>query len=662
VIRALSRLALPLALIAAAAGLLLWSDRGARHGGHRRQVESIPIAILQHSSNQLLDDLRIGTLAGLAERGWRPGENLTLTVLNPEGDLATGNLMAQKLAGGEYRLVISLSTVMLQALANANRGARTVQVFGGVTSPVDAGVGIRSLDSLDKPPQLTGVGTAQPVEEIMREMKRLHPSLARVGAVWNPAEVNSEVCTKRARIVAAELGIELLEAPIEQTKDVREAAESLISRGAEAFWTGGDASVNNAIDVLIGVAQRARVPVFSNITGHTQHGALLDLGANYLEVGTQVGRIAGDILSGGDAAKIPVHDFMPKRILVNRRALEGLREPWQLDATVIAEAAEVIELDGSVTRRAPTPGAAVAAAPVRLWKTRLVLYLETAPAEEAVHGLRDGLAAAGLSEGRDYTLTMSSAQGDLATLSSLLDGVASSDADLLVTLSTPTLQTALQRVRRIPIVFTFVANPLLAGAGRSNTDHLPNVTGVYTVGPYHEMAEILVKDFPSWKRVGTLFAPAEVNSVYNKDLFVTACNERGIAVETVAANSPSELADAALALAGKPIDAIVQISDNQTFGGFAAIAGAGRRARKPVVGFAGAAVEQGAAFALAVDFHQAGLDAAAKAVQVMRGTPPGDIPFTAPSRKELVVSPANAATMGLTLPPALLARADRVLK
>jgi ABC-type uncharacterized transport system substrate-binding protein len=176
------------------------------------------------------------------------------------------------------------------------------------------------------------------------------------------------------------------------------------------------------------------------------------------------------------------------------------------------------------------------------------------------------------------------------------------------------------------------------------------------------MAQLIASQFPSWKRVGTLFAPAEVNSVYNKDLFVAACAARGIAVETIAANSSGELADAALALAGRPIDAIVQISDNQSFGGFTAIVRAGVRARLPVVGFAGPAVEQGAAFALAVDFHQAGRDAGAKAALVMRGTPPGEIPFSAPSRKELVVSLPNAQAMGLTLPAALIARADRVIR
>jgi ABC-type uncharacterized transport system substrate-binding protein len=413
---------------------------------------------------------------------------------------------------------------------------------------------------------------------------------------------------------------------------------------------------------LIGVATRAGIPVFSNITGHTARGALLDLGASYFEVGSEAGRIAGDILAGNDAAQMPVRDFMPKRIVVNRAALAKLQGGWQLDDVVLAQAAEVIEADGSVKRAAAAATATPAALRARPWVVRMVLYLQTAPADEAAEGVHEGLQNAGLVEGRDYTLEIASAQGDLATLSSMLDRISSDGTELLITLSTPTLQQAIQKIKRIPVVFTFVANPLIAGAGTSDTDHLPNVTGVYTVGPYAETVEILARDFPSWKRLGTLFAPAEVNSVYNKDLFVAACREQGIAVETVAANSPGELADAALALAGRPIDAIVQISDNQTSAGFTAIARAGIRSGKPVVGFTGSSVEQGAAWALAVDFHQAGLDTATKVAAVMRGTPPAQIPFTAPSRKELVVSLPNAKAMGLTLPKSLIDAADTVIK
>ncbi|MFM8444381.1 MAG: ABC transporter substrate-binding protein, partial [Methylococcus sp.] len=214
----LKRLGLAFSLILLAALMLLWSDRHSRHvdrSSHGAQVSArIPVALLQHSSNPLLDETRQGLLDEMAAHGFREGETISLTTYNPEGDLPTGNLMAQKIAGGQDKLAISISTVMLQAMASANRAGRVKHVFGAVTSPVGAGVGIKALDSLDKPPYLTGIGTPQPVGDIFRLAKRINPELKTVGVVWNPAEVNSEICTQRAREVAGELGMTLLEAPV----------------------------------------------------------------------------------------------------------------------------------------------------------------------------------------------------------------------------------------------------------------------------------------------------------------------------------------------------------------------------------------------------------------------------------------------------------------
>jgi putative ABC transport system substrate-binding protein len=88
-------------------------------------------------------------------------------------------------------------------------------MFGAVTSPVAAGVGVRALDSLDKPGYLAGIAIPQPVADIFRLAKRINPGLKTVGVVWNPAEVNSEVCTK---LVSAEPGIALLEASVARMK------------------------------------------------------------------------------------------------------------------------------------------------------------------------------------------------------------------------------------------------------------------------------------------------------------------------------------------------------------------------------------------------------------------------------------------------------------
>jgi putative tryptophan/tyrosine transport system substrate-binding protein len=71
-----------------------------------------------------------------------------------------------------------------------------------------------------------------------------------------------------------------------------------------------------------------------------------------------------------------------------------------------------------------------------------------------------------LVKGRDFEVKIGNAQGDMATLTSLVDSALADRADMLITMSTPTLQVALRRAQRIPVVFTYVASAVAAGAGR----------------------------------------------------------------------------------------------------------------------------------------------------------------------------------------------------
>ncbi|MHB8898041.1 MAG: ABC transporter substrate binding protein, partial [Thermoguttaceae bacterium] len=531
------RILLSLVLLGAGATTLLLSDLRSRRS---KEDNAGPppkrrVAILKHASNRLLDELEGGVLERLAAAGYRDGERLSLRRFSAEGDLTTANAIAREVTDGSYDLVITISTLSLQCVANANKDGRVIHVFGGVTDPVGAGVGVRRMDSTDKPAWLTGIGSFQPVDEIFREARVLWPGLKKVGVVWNPTERNSEICVLKARQVCSGLGVELLEANVEQSKDVGEAAQSLIERGVEAFWTGIDVTVLNATAVLCETALKARMPVFSNTTGQVQDGTLFDLGANYAEVGQRVGELAASILDGADPATIAITNFMPERVMLNRRVLTQMRDPWRFPDELTGRAALVVGEDGLAEKQVrpseppaqaaklaaePRAAAPAASAPPRKWRIQQVSYSESVMLDDSMRGFHDGLKEAGLSEGKDYTLRTLSAQGDMAALGSLFDSAETTGTDLYVVYSTPTLQTALQKVRSRPVVFTMVADPFAAGAGKSDSEHAANVTGVYTQGPYRELVALLRKYFPQIRRIGTLFCPAEVNSVSNKEMLV----------------------------------------------------------------------------------------------------------------------------------------------
>jgi ABC-type uncharacterized transport system substrate-binding protein len=249
----------------------------------------------------------------------------------------------------------------------------------------------------------------------------------------------------------------------------------------------------------------------------------------------------------------------------------------------------------------------------------------------------------------------------MATMNSLVDAAISDRTDLLITFSTPTLQAAIQRSQGVPVVFNYVANAVWAGAGRSDTDHLPNVTGVYLPGAYDEMLALIREVLPHARVLGTLYVPSEVNTVYHRDRFGEGARKAGLEFVTVAANTSSEVADAALSLASRKIDAICQLPGNLTASAFPTIAEAARRSRLPLFGFQTSAAEAGAHLVVARDYRDGGAAAARLAVRIMRGESPASIPFE-PARETKIVANVEAArAIGLRIPASVLARAQRVI-
>lgn len=659
----LRRLLLGIVLIMAAAAVLLLSDLGSRveskNTAAPRPGRTMRVALLQHASQAILDQGRAGMIAGLKEQGWEQGRNLELKLYNAEGDNAVSQTIAKEMAGGGHDLLMTISTVSLQAVANANKAGGTPHVFALVSDPSVAGVGVSLTKPLEHPAHLAGFGTMQPISQAFQLAREMNPALAKVGVVWNAAEANSEAQVKVARKACADLGIELMESTVDNSSGVAEAAGALVARGAEALWVGGDVTVMTAADSLIATAKKNGIPVFTVIPPNVKKGALFDLGADYPEVGRLAGNLAGEILNGRSPASVPITNVMPEMLAVNLQATKDLKATWKITDDMVKRANLVIDANGAENTKAK----AVAPNPSgKKWKLAIVNYIESGPSEDTLAGMKEAWKRSKLVEGKDYTITYRSAQGDIASLNGIFDAVLTENADIVVPLSTPTLQSALQKIRDRPIVFSVIANPVAAGAGKSFTDHRPNVTGVSVLAPVEEALAMIQKHFPQYKRLGTLYCPAEANSVDLKVSLEKLCQERGLTLECVAVNTSSDLADASLSLVSRPIDAVVQVSDNLTSTGFNAIAKAARQTQKPLISLNSTTVPLGAPIAMGRDYHNCGEVTVEMIERVIRGEDPSTMPFLLPPRVFFSASPANAAAVGMTLPPELLKEVDKVIK
>ncbi len=330
-------------LIVAISGLLLFSDLS----GRRVTTPMARVAILQHASQAILEEGVDGMLAALRESGFVDRKNISIQRFNAENDLPTANAIAKQLVSGEYDLVLTASTLSMQTVANANQSTRVPHVFTLVADPYRAGVGVTDDTPQGHPSYMTGVGCFLPVDNALRVAKQMLPGLRRVGLPWNAAESNSESFTLAARKAAKELGLELLEANVENSSAVLEAAGSLVARGAQALFITGDVTVLVATDSVVAAAKKGGIPVFSLIPPSVERGTLFDVGANFFEIGHRSGMLAAQILNGTDPTTIGVANYVPERIAVNTTALAGLRERWRIPDEVMKRADIVVDETGT---------------------------------------------------------------------------------------------------------------------------------------------------------------------------------------------------------------------------------------------------------------------------------------------------------------------------
>jgi ABC-type uncharacterized transport system substrate-binding protein len=646
--------------MAAAAAVLLLSDLGSRVSTAPKANAGrvMRVAMLQHASQAILDQGREGMIAGLKEKGWEQSKNLELKLYNAEGDNAVSQTIAKEMAGGGYDLLMTISTVSLQAVANANKAGGTKHVFALVSDPSIAGVGVSKANPLDHPAHLAGFGTMQPIAEAFKVAREMNPVLAKVGVVWNAAEANSEAQVKLARKVCAEMGLELMESTVDNSSGVAEAAGALVARGADALWMGGDVTVMTAADSLIATAKKGRIPVFTVIPPNVKKGSLFDLGADYPEVGRLAGNLAGEILSGRSPATVPITNVMPEMLALNEQATQDLKATWEITDAMRQRAQLIIDAKGVEQKRAnanaaPNPSG-------KKWKIAIVNYIESGPSDDTMAGMKEAWKRSKLVEGKDYVISYRCAQADIASLNGIFDAVLTEGADIVVPMSTPALQAAVQKVKKVPVVFSVIANPVVAGAGKSFTDHLPNITGVSVLAPVDAALDMIQKHFPQYRKLGTLFCPAEANSVDLKESFEKLCKERGLTLECVAVNSSSDIADASLSLVARPIDAVVQISDNITTAGFNALTKAARQVQRPLISLNSTTLPLGAPISLGRDYHNCGEATTEMIERVIRGEDVAKMPFILPPKLFYSASPANAAAVGMTLPEALLKEVNKV--
>lgn len=283
----------------------------------------------------------------------------------------------------------------------------------------------------------------------------------------------------------------------------------------------------------------------------------------------------------------------------------------------------------------------------------------TATLDEARAGFFQALADSAVLRDSAITILERNAQGDVPSLSLIMSDFLQQGVTHVATISSVATQAALKSITDRPIVFGAVANPYLIGAGTSPTAHRPNVTGAEIPLPVDSAFVLAHEAFPDIKVWGTLFDPADPFAEFYLEEAKKGAALAGVRLITAACTSPGDIGAGIQALKAKGARGIVQIPSIMIGGGFSAVVKSTRQANMPLI--ATSTSFQGAPIALGLSFFENGYDMGLILIRILRGADPKTIPFQRASRRMLLVNLDAAREYGLTVPAAIVNRADSII-
>lgn len=277
-------------------------------------------------------------------------------------------------------------------------------------------------------------------------------------------------------------------------------------------------------------------------------------------------------------------------------------------------------------------------------------------------GAIDELATEGFVDGKNISIEFQSAQGEPVTAGQIAAKFVGDNPDVIIAIATPSAQAAAAAAHgAIPIVFSAVSDPLSAKLVPDLDKPGANISGVTDRLPLEKHLALMREIMPKLKTIGALFNPGEANSVSEVNRLKKLAADQGITVEEGPAPDSNSVLSAARSLVGK-VDAFYVPTDNTVVSAMEAVVKVAMDSKIPLFAGDTASVPRGAVAAIGFSYYDVGIQTGRLAARILKGEKPGDIAVQGIDKTELAVNPDSAAKQGLTIPAAIIARANTVVK
>jgi len=292
-------------------------------------------------------------------------------------------------------------------------------------------------------------------------------------------------------------------------------------------------------------------------------------------------------------------------------------------------------------------------------------YVSLASVGSSFQAFRDGLRELGYVEGRNVLIEARFAEGRAERLPDLVAELVARDVDVLVVNSTATAVAAKRATSTLPIVFVSVIDPVAAGLVASLARPGGNLTGltgwVGGAGFAGKWIELLKEAVPDLAHVAVLANPANPQTARQLQELHAAARSLRVTMDVLDAKDVASLERMLASLGGGSARGLVVAGDPLFTANRSKIIAVASRHRLPAVYFYRLFADAGGLMAYGArseDTHRA---AASYVHKILKGAKPADLPVEQPTRFELTLNRRTARALGLTLPQALLLRADHII-
>jgi len=296
-------------------------------------------------------------------------------------------------------------------------------------------------------------------------------------------------------------------------------------------------------------------------------------------------------------------------------------------------------------------------------------YLVLAPLSEPPSPERaaflDGLRELGWVDGKTIAIVYRSAQWNPELFEDLAEELVRMKVDVVVTAGGIAAPRAAQKSSRtIPIVMAAISDPLVPDLVASLARPGGNVTGVSLMAPElgPKRLELLAEAAPRASRVAVLWNPTFRDAASELRSMQNGTRALGLTLRPVEVKNADDLARAFAVLEKERPDALTMLFDPLASGYRQLVADFAKKHKLPSVFGAKEFAEAGGLISYSPNVAAGFRRAAAYVDRILKGAKPGDLPVEQPTKFELVINVKTAGSIGLTIPPSLLLRADQVIE